>query len=304
MSSTLTAGQLQALGSVGAFYRVPAFTKTGTGTGTVRFGLIADPQYADADPDMRHLRYYRHSLRKLATAIADLNELSLDFVATLGDLVDRQWSSYRDILPLYHGLRHPHVTVMGNHDADTVSRHLSSLQPPLGLPKHYFHFMVNGYRFIVIDGNDISLYCNQANGDDREEAQRMLAQLTADGKPQAQSWNGALGTAQLQWLEKTLQDAQTRQETVIVLGHYPLAPINTHNLWNDDTVVALLCRYRVRAYFGGHQHGGGYQRINSTDFITLKGMVDGAEQTPYAIVELHGTALTLHGRGPELSRKL
>ncbi|WP_213991216.1 metallophosphoesterase [Sodalis sp. dw_96] len=303
MNTLLTDGHWQALGEVGEFYRLPGFAET-TPPGRVRFGLMADPQYADADPDMRHLRYYRHSLRKLAAAITDLNQSPLDFVATLGDLVDRQWSSYGDILPLYRRLRHPHVTVMGNHDADTLSRYLAGRQPPLGLPKHYFHFLVNGYRFIVIDGNDISLYCNQANGDDRQAAQRMLAQLTADGKLQAQSWNGALGQAQLQWLEKTLQEAQTRRETVIVFGHYPVAPVNTHNLWNDEIVTALLCRYQVRAYFGGHQHSGGYQRIDGTDFITLKGMVDGAEQTPYAIVELQGSALTLHGFGPEVSRRL
>ncbi|QWA09309.1 metallophosphoesterase [Sodalis ligni] len=303
MNSLLTAEQWQALGEVGTFYHRPAFAETAS-SGRVRFGLIADPQYADADPDMRHGRYYRHSLRKLAAAIADLNDTPLDFVVTLGDLVDRAWSSYGDLLPLYGRLRHPHVTVMGNHDADTVSRYLAGRQPPLGLPKHYFHFLVNGYRFVVIDGNDISLYCNQANGDDLPEAQRMLAQLTADGKPQAQSWNGALGKAQLYWLEKTLHAAQARQETVIVLGHYPLAPVNSHNLWNDEIVAALLCRYGVRAYFGGHQHGGGYQRIEGTDFITLKGMVDGEEQTPYAIVELRGSALTLHGRGPEISREL
>ncbi|XBS68500.1 metallophosphoesterase [Acerihabitans sp. KWT182] len=303
MNRLLTAGQWRALGDVGAFYRVPLFADAPS-PGRVRFGLIADPQYADADPDLKHRRYYRHSLRKLAAAIEGLNAAPLDFVVTLGDLVDRHWSSYDDLLPLYRRLRHPHVAVMGNHDADTVSRHFSRLQPPLGLPKHYFHFAVNGYRFIVIDGNDVSLYCNEANGQDGEQARRMLAQLAAEGKPQAQAWNGALGDAQLRWLESVLQEARARQETIIVFGHYPLAPVNTHNLWNDEVVTELLCRYRVRAYFGGHQHGGGYQRLEDTDFITLKGMVDGEEHTPYAVAELQGTALILQGRGPEISRVL
>jgi 3',5'-cyclic AMP phosphodiesterase CpdA len=303
MSTALTAKQLHALGDVRAFYRLPNFTREIT-AGTLRFGLLADPQYADAEPEMKHGRYYRQSLGKLATAINELNQWPLDFVATLGDLVDRQWSSYADILPLYRQLRHPHVTVLGNHDAQTLSEHLFSQQPPLGLPKHYFDFGLAGYRFIVIDGNDISLYCNPANGDDLPQAQHMLAQLIDQQKPQAQTWNGALGETQLQWLETTLQTAQVMEETVIVLGHYPLAPKNIHNLWNDDIVLALLCRYGVRAYFCGHQHGGGYDRVGETDFITLKGMVDGEEQTPYAIVEIKGNELAITGRGPEESRLL
>lgn len=303
MINALTPWQLRALGDVGTFYRVPAFTGPAT-PGIIRFGLIADPQYADADPDMAHQRYYRQSLRKLATAIAGLNKWPLDFVATLGDLVDRDWASYQAVLPLYRILRHPHVTVMGNHDADTLSRYLAAHQPPLGLPKHYFQFRIAGYRFIFIDGNDISLYCNQANGNDRQLAQHRLDQLIDARKPQAQTWNGALGDEQLRWLERNLQDARDRQETVIVMGHYPLAPVDRHNLWNDEAVVELLCRYRARAYFGGHQHGGGYARIAETDFITLKGMVDGEDGIPYAVVEIRGQELTLSGHGPETSRIL
>ncbi|TKI05181.1 metallophosphoesterase [Martelella alba] len=301
MISALTPWQLRALGDVGALYQVPSFNETAE-PGILRFGLIADPQYADAD--MSHGRYYRHSLRKLATAIAGLNEWPLDFVVTLGDLVDRDWQSFRAVQHGYQALRHPHVVVMGNHDAAVLSRRLADQHPPLGLPKFYFQFRIAGYRIIAIDGNDISLYCNPANGDDRQQAQRMLAQLAAEQKPQAQDWNGALSNRQLQWLETCLQDAQDCRETIVALGHYPLAPAGRHNLWNDETVAALLCRHRTRVYFAGHQHGGAYQRIADTDFITLKGMVDGEDTIPYAIVELRGREMTLSGHGPELSRIL
>ena len=304
MSSHLTAAQSLALGQVSSLYQPPQFSGQSTPSGSVRFGLIADPQYADADPNLEYNRYYRNSLRKLSQAITELNDLPLAFVATLGDLVDDHWSSYAELLPVYGQLRHPHAVVLGNHDADVISRHLAAQSPALALPKHYYQFSLNGYRFIVIDGNDISLYCNPANGEEHAQAQHLLARIRAEHQPQAQSWNGAVGDEQLRWLACSLEDAQSKGETIVVFGHYPLAPENEHNLWNCDALVALLCRYQVRAYFAGHYHFGDYVRVENTDFITLKGMVDGNDLLPFAMVELAGDTLSVTGYGPEISRVL
>lgn len=304
MTSHLTAAQSLALGQVSSLYQPPQFSGQPTPSGSVRFGLIADPQYADADPNLEYNRYYRNSLRKLGQAITELNDLPLAFVVTLGDLVDDHWSSYAELLPVYGQLRHPHAVVLGNHDADVISRHLAAQSPALALPKHYYQFSLNGYRFIVIDGNDISLYCNPANGEEHAQAQHLLARIRAEHQPQAQSWNGAVGDEQLRWLACSLADAQSKGETIVVFGHYPLAPENEHNLWNCDALVALLCRYQVRAYFAGHYHLGDYLRVEHTDFITLKGMVDGDDLLPFAVVELAGDTLSVTGYGPEISRVL
>lgn len=68
----------------------------------VRFGAIADPQYAPAPP--RGTRYYGNSLWKLAEAVEALNAEELDFVVTLGDIIDRHVESYNHILPIYQRL--------------------------------------------------------------------------------------------------------------------------------------------------------------------------------------------------------
>jgi 3',5'-cyclic AMP phosphodiesterase CpdA len=304
MTTQLTAEQRRALGSVSRLYQVPELAETPHSNTTLRFGLIADPQYADAAPSKAHSRFYRNSLCKLGKAIEELNDHRLEFVVTLGDLVDRDLASFDAVLPLYDALRHPHAVVIGNHDAQVLSEHLAACSPAVGLPKSYYQFAQPGYRFIVIDGNDLSLYCNEGNGDEQQRAAEMLSQLTAQQQPQAQSWNGAVGSEQLAWLEQVLQQAQQRQETVLVFGHYPLAPENKHNLWNCQQLVTLLCQYQTRAYFAGHDHDGNYARIGNTDFITLKGMVDGADRLPFARVELKGGELTVNGYGPEVSRVL
>lgn len=301
---SLSQPQRLALGEVSILYQPPALRSPNLSGSTLRFGLIADPQYADADPDLENNLYYRHGLRKLSSAISSLNDLSLDFVVTLGDLVDRHWSGYSNLLSCYSALRHPHAAIIGNHDAQVISEHLSAFTPPLGLPKSYYYFSVSGYRFLVIDGNDISLYCNAANGEDRQRARAQLNALQAEQQPQAQRWNGAVSDQQLVWIEQNLQQAQELGETVIVFGHYPLAPLKKHILWNGEVVADLLCRYQVRAYFAGHDHRGGYYRRGNTDFITLKGMLNGPDNVPFAVAELTGSTLMITGFGGEISRVL
>ncbi|MFL0692164.1 MAG: hypothetical protein ACJLUP_08625 [Agrobacterium tumefaciens] len=60
----------------------------------LRLGIIADPQYADLDPDRERDRYFRNSLDKLGEAVEHFNSRNLDAVVVLGDLIDRGWENY------------------------------------------------------------------------------------------------------------------------------------------------------------------------------------------------------------------
>lgn len=290
----LTAQQRSLLGDVSQFYQLPTL-RPGLLNPALRFGLLADPQYADIEADHEKNRYYRHALHKLPPIIGQLNQQPLDFVVTLGDLVDRHWEDYAALLPIYQRLQHPHAVVMGNHDALSLVDRLADVP----LPKSYYSFRLPGWRFVVYDGNDISLYCS---GAERQQAETMLAELVKNQQPQAQPWNGAVGSQQWQWIEQQLQQAQASDERVIVFGHYPLAPHTTHILWNGPQLAALFCRYRVRACFAGHDHRGGYARIGDTEFFTLQGLLDGAEAAPFAVVEMIGDVLKVTGYGGEISR--
>ena len=80
----------------------------------LRFGVVADPQYAPIAPS--GTRYYSNSLWKLSAAIKVFNKENLNFVVTLGDIIDRDWGSYAHVLPLYKTLKHPNFFLLGNHD--------------------------------------------------------------------------------------------------------------------------------------------------------------------------------------------
>ncbi|AWQ21378.1 3',5'-cyclic adenosine monophosphate phosphodiesterase CpdA [Pantoea ananatis] len=296
---SLSLQQRELLADVAALYQPPLLRPLPARDNGVRFGLMADPQYADIAPDVDNHLYYRNGLLKLHQAITALNAQPLDFVVTLGDLVDRDWHSYAAVLPVYQELKHPHAVVLGNHDAQTIA---SRLEGKVALPKSYYAFRFNGWRFIVYDGNDMSLYCNALNGTDRQQAAALLTRLQHEHRPHAQPWNGAVGAQQLVWIEQQLQAAQQCGESIVVFGHYPLAPGNTHMLMNADALVDLFTRYQVRACFAGHDHRGGYARILDTDFFIMKGMLDGPLDVPFAWVEADGEMLRVQGYGGEISR--
>jgi hypothetical protein len=269
----------------------------------LRFGLIADPQYAPLAPI--GTRYFANSLWKLSEAIAELNMLDLAFVATLGDFIDRGWESFGHVLPLYGRLRHPHHPVPGNHDFDVAPEHVGAVRARLGRPEGYYDFAVAGHRFIVIDGTEISLYATAPGSPEHALARDRLAALQEARAPNAQTWNGSLGPAQLAWLGGRLAAAGAAGERVIVLGHFPIHPTDPHMLWDSPALLDLLCGHdHVLAYFCGHNHVGNYGSRAGRHFVNLKGMVETATETAYAVVAVHRDRLEVQPRGSEVARIL
>jgi 3',5'-cyclic AMP phosphodiesterase CpdA len=269
----------------------------------VRFGLIADPQYAPHPPMWD--RFYANSLGKLEAAIAALNAEALDFVVTLGDLIDRDWASFDDVLPLYDRLTHPHRFVLGNHDFEVAPERVNEVPARLGIATRHHDFAHGGVRFIVVDGTDLSLYGNRPGTPSHARAEAMLGKLHAAGAANAQPWNGGLSDAQLAWLGARLDAAAAAGERVIVLGHFPIHPPDRHNLWNAEALLALLAeRPCVLAYINGHNHDGHYGRFGRLHCVTLEGMVETASQTAFAVASLYSDRLELRGTGRLTSRTL
>ncbi|MEO1224562.1 MAG: metallophosphoesterase [Pseudomonadota bacterium] len=269
----------------------------------VRFGVIADPQYAPAPP--RGSRYYANSLWKLSEAVDAFNQEDLAFVVTLGDIIDRHVDAYTHILPIYERVETDNLFVLGNHEYDVASDYVTTVPSFLGMDERYYDFAVNGVRFIVIDGNDLSLFANPEGTPRHEASVAMYDAMVAADQVNAQTWNGGLSDEQLAWLEDRLDAAQAAGEQVVVLGHYPLAPEDIHNLWNYEDVVALLGGYdNVMAYLNGHNHGGHYGVADGVHYVTVEGMVETAAETAYAIVEVHTDQVVIDGFGRVTDREL
>lgn len=271
----------------------------------LRFGIVADPQYADADPHLGMQRYYRNSLAKLRQAVDDFNAEDLAFVITLGDLIDRHRESYDAILSVYATLRHPHVVLLGNHDFDVGADSLKAVPGIVGLARAHYDFAAAGIRFVALDGNDVSLFAPPPGDPRWQIAADRLDRLKAKGAPNANPWNGSLGDEQFAWLGRTFDDARANGERVVVLNHYPIFPENPLNMWDSARITDLLAGHpHVIAYFCGHNHAGNYAEAGGIHFVNFHGMVDTPSDNAYAIVEIAGDRLEIRGFGRESSRSL
>jgi calcineurin-like phosphoesterase family protein len=263
-------------------------------------GVIADCQYADHDDE--GARLYRQSPAKLAAAVDHFNRLDLAYVLHLGDFIDRYWDSYDTVLPIAERLRHPWRFVLGNHDFAIPDEQKARLPSRLGMPARYYSFEHGDWLFLIVDGNDLSLYGWAPGKPELALSQDVRSRLYAS----APDWNGGIGEAQLRWIDQTLADAETRGMKAVLYCHFPLYPDNIHNLWNAAEVSAVVeQRPAAKAWINGHNHDGGYARKNGLHYLTLKGMLD-TEETAYATLAFHPDRIDVagYGRQPSLSLPL
>jgi manganese-dependent ADP-ribose/CDP-alcohol diphosphatase len=269
----------------------------------LRLGVVADPQYADADP--RTTRFYRQSLAKLTEAVEHFNGLDLAWCVNVGDLIDRGWESFEEVFKPLAKSRHRFHHVLGNHDFAVPDEFKERVPKRLGLKRRYYAIQENESCFVLLDTTDVSTYAHAANSKMSVGGTGELKRIGATGAINAQVWNGAVGNRQLKWFEETcLQAARTRRK-VVVFAHHPVFPANDHCEWNSDALLKVVERnWNVVAWINGHNHAGAFGVHAGVPFITLKAMVETEDTNAFAEVRLHSDRLELVGHGREPYREL
>ncbi|MDD7985397.1 metallophosphoesterase [Lentisphaera marina] len=264
----------------------------------VNFGAIADCQYCNQKS--KGVRKYTLSKQKLTECVDHLNTMDLDFVVHLGDFIDKDFKSFDEVLPIYNKLQSPHHQVLGNHDFDVADELKKDVPSKMGMPAKYYDFKKHNWRFIILDGNDLSFHAYP-----KESAQYKEAEVYyKTNKIKSPKWNGAIGPVQISWIESLLKEAQSHDEKVILFCHFPVYPQDPHNLWNSAEIITLLEKYScVKAYINGHNHKGNYALKNGVHYLTLKGMVD-TEENSYATLLLNNQSISVQGYGREKNRSL
>lgn len=262
-------------------------------------GIIADVQYADQEPSIN--RFYRLSKSRLQEAYDTFKKENVDFVINLGDLIDKDIASFKPVLGIIASSKIKTYSLPGNHDfsvRDSLKRSIPSLlRNPLG----YESFKSEGFRFIFLNGNELSTYASTNSGIVKS-ARAYLDTLKAHKKINAMEWNGGIFASQLFFLERELDYATQKHEKVIISCHFPVYPENVHNLLNYEEVLALLKRYNnIIAWFSGHNHAGNYGKIGPVQFITFRGMVETENQTSFAIARVYDHRVVIKGYGREKS---
>ena len=262
------------------------------------FGVIADCQYC-SDPGSG-IRKYAASEQKLKQCVDHFNTMDLAYVVHLGDFIDRDMASFKVVGPIFEKLKMSSYHVLGNHDF-SVSDDLKSKVPQImGLESRYYDFEINGWRFVVLDGNDISFHAYPATSQQFKDAE----QYYKEHHIQTPKWNGAIGDKQLSWLADVLEEASTKGEKAVLYCHFPVFPENQHNLWNADEIIELIENNScVKAYMNGHNHAGNYAIKEGIHYLTFQGMVD-TKETSYATIQVKKDQMIVTGFGREENRIL
>ena len=256
-------------------------------------GIIADCQYADK-PTLG-VRHYSMSDEKLKLCVDNFNTMHLDHVFHLGDFIDQERKSFEMVLPIIKQLNAEFTLVLGNHDFSVTEELKEKVPQIMGLKDRYFTLGIRGWKFIILDGNDVSLFAWPKESQEHNKAQE-IHQRKYMNQP---TYNGALGKDQMVWLKNQLEQAENQAEKVILLCHFPILPADAHVLWNSAEVLELISRYKcVKAWLNGHNHAGDYAEYQGIHFVTFKGMVD-TQENSYATVHLQQNQLSVTGFGRE-----
>jgi len=273
---------------------------------SLSFAVLTDIQYGDQPTAGK--RDYRASLGKLRQAVTALNaRKDLAFAIQLGDLMDSRAADLDPILAEYNRLSATRRHVHGNHD---FSAPRETLQRHLEMPASWYDFTAPGYRFLVIDGMDLSVNPNsRAPGTtQRDLALAMFGILRSAKAANANDWNGGVSETQLAWLRERLKLAAANRERAIAFCHFPVlreSSTPAHLLWNHQTVRQILdASPAVIAWFNGHDHAGGYAVANGIHYVTFPGMVESGAQNSYSVVRLYADRIEIEGIGTAPSRAL
>lgn len=266
-------------------------------------GLVADTQYADAEPAIG--RYYREAAGKLEEAVDYFNGQEMNACINLGDLVDRSWDSFDKPLGILKRSKHRFYHLLGNHDFEVEDGRKPGVPKRLGLRRRYYSVGLPGFRLVMLDTNDVSTYAHPRASEEHGKAAMELARLAAAGAKNAQSWNGGVGAGQLRWFQQVCRNAKRNREKVIVFAHHPVYPPDKHNLWNSEAMLEQVRESAcIVAWINGHNHGGHFGTCYGVPFVTLKGMVDTPAQNAFARARLFSDRIELTGHGREESREL
>ncbi|MCK3684314.1 metallophosphoesterase [Maribellus sp. YY47] len=272
-----------------------------TAKSQIKFGVFADCQYCNCDT--KGTRHYRNSLEKLQSCIHEFNNNNVAFVVGLGDLIDHEFSSFDGITPVLSHSKTEVSQVIGNHDLSVENEYFEKVPQMLKLDKTWYSFEKKGWRFIFLNGCDLTFQSNDPQI--VEKAKALTAALKNEGKPNYHNWNGGIGEEQLQWMENELKKAQNSRQKVILFCHFPLLPYNAHSLWNTEEVVDILKKYDcVKCWMNGHNHAGNYTFADGIHFLNLKGMIETADINTFSVIKLSKKAIEVTGYGNEPQRTL
>jgi predicted phosphodiesterase len=205
----------------------------------VRFGVCTD-----VHKDIMH-----DADKRLSSFITEASGKDLDFIIQLGDFV-RPYEENLGFMNIWNTYPGEKYHVIGNHEPDG-GFNMPAVVEFLGMPSRYYSFDKNGYRFIVLDGNEVNPSPERPSG-----YSRYISEEQAD------------------WMLNEIREAENK---VVIFCHQSLE--NERGIENNGHIRSQLeeenmaAGYRkVIACFSGHHHTDYATEINGIFYIQINSM--------------------------------
>lgn len=283
-------------------------------TPILRFGIIADAQYAYYPEIGGDNRYYRHSIRKMDECVDTFNSYALDFVVSLGDFVDHantidnpqqdsrvHCKDYFEELNL--GLVCDRCDINGDDTTYVIKEDLHGFSE---LNAETYHVLGNHDHLTYQWFNNWSTYTEKYSPVAIEEEKTLYGLthryysyvidkgsisfrfIVLDGNetdgtertPEGYFPDNKILQPQLNWFADELEDAKDKRQNVIVFCHQGFGKDAGHTLGETtkDSLRDIMSNYsHIVAWMNGHDHRGSFNvdSITGVPFYNFRGMLTG-----------------------------
>lgn len=211
---------------------------------TIKIGIVAD----------MHLQTMHDSKERLTSFIDSMHIAKPDFIIELGDM-EMPIKRKNPYLKIWNSFKGPKYHVVGNHEMDGGISEEEAIAY-WKMKRSYYSFEKNGFKFIVLDGND-----------KKSEDQK--------------SYRSYMGEKQLNWLKEELKIAK---KPVVIFSHQgigsdPGNPEERYSIENSIEVRKIFEDHnkanksnKVICCFNGHTHHDFAEDINGIWYITINSM--------------------------------
>lgn len=223
--------------------------------GTLDLGIITDLHH-----DIMH-----DGMERMQAFVNAVQRHKPDAIMQMGDFAYPD-NKNKPVIDLFNHAHATRLHVIGNHDTDLGHTNAQCMET-WGMPAPYYTQVINGYRFIVLNGNE-------------------------KGSPDYQGgYPSYIGREQLDWLEAQLTQYP---EPVLMVCHQPL--VGYAAVDNAAKVQALMQQHRDRILLAlnGHTHIDALQYVGDIPVVTVNsasyywvGEKYAHESYPAAIHESH-----------------
>lgn len=244
----------------------------------VRFGLVTDVHHANKESTKT--RFYRSAKGRLEGAVREFAARKLDFVISLGDLIDSastvegEKGHLAEINSVLKRLACPRHYVLGNHCVYNLTKaeYLAGVERE----QSYYAFDRGGVRFLVLDG------CFRKDG--------------VDYGRQNYDWRDTvIPEKEIAWLGAELTRGRG---PVVVFVHQRLDRVDDVGIKNSAVVREMLEKSgRVQVVFQGHSHANDRSDINGIPYLTMAAIIEQPDPAggAHAVVEIGRGRMRVEG---------